>query len=60
MSLKDSENSIMYTQIFPIRRFPIVSLADIRMVLYKVGTSNVDDRVSASPKGIIGGIQPVQ
>jgi hypothetical protein len=41
-----------------MRRLPTISLAVIQTVLAKVGKSRVEERVSARPKGIIGGIQP--
>lgn len=43
----------------PIKRFPIISRAVIMTVRRNVGKSSVEERVSANPKGSMGGIQPV-
>jgi hypothetical protein len=42
----------------PISKLPTISLAVIQTVFAKVGRSRVEERVSARPNGIIGGIQP--
>jgi len=44
--------------IFPKSKFFVISRAEIRTVLYNVGRSSVDVKVSARPNGIMSGIQP--
>src|SRR6267154_2707687 len=44
--------------IFPKRRFFVISRPVIRTVLYSVGMSSVDVKVSAKPNGSISGTQP--
>src|SRR5216683_5832174 len=44
--------------IFPKSKFFVISRPVIRTVLYNVGRSSVDVKVSARPNGIISGIQP--
>lgn len=51
-------NDIIY--IFPKSRFFAISRPVMRIVLYSVGMSSVDEKVSASPNGIISGIQPAK
>lgn len=46
--------------IFPKRRFFVISRPVIRTVLYNVGMSSVDVKVSAKPNGSISGTQPAE
>ena len=46
--------------IFPKRRFFVISRPVIRIVLYSVGMSSVDVKVSAKPNGSMSGTQPAE
>lgn len=52
----DKSSSLPYS--LPFARFPSISPAVILTVFQSINTSIVLVRVSARPKGIIGGIQP--
>jgi hypothetical protein len=46
--------------IFPKRRFFVISRPVIRTVLYSVGMSSVEVKVSAKPNGSMSGTQPAE